>query len=1242
MEKKKQTLYNFVSLRSPQSVTSKEKDFRFIEIPCYETESRADDLTCETLADLINKESGITGPKEAEGPLCCPPSENESDLTSFTGQAHYISENRSEIDYYHLMGLHSSGFTNIGDNLATLLFVEFVKKVNADDPKDFELKEKIGNWLVLWNLRNNLCELERRVEREKALKEAEDARHNRISFGEAGSKRKFMIDAARPHIQQLLNATIVAPKEEIAVHTTNGSVSNKETVKLEENGPVKTKVVRSLASRSASFVPSKELNKKHEIKLAAFRLNTLQLNDEDNRVLARVLANTILENTDFAKTTTFFAGSPLDIASGISTRGVKASMSENADNFNLIPSFEPPIENNIAPVSAIVRIKANSEYVFSVKTATVKAVHDIWYLELSDIGNLKNEGGCVLIELTFANGHTYSTFIPINTLLSGAGELFDGKAIPFCSSFEPKATDEYEKDEKGNPTEKRITEWWLNLTGIGLPEIGPATIQVYLKNNGDSYPVPEINQVLTKPISIYLKDFPRNPIFLDDYTVSVLIAFGTGGTYVSLPYRIKFTGDNSEACSFLIRDSGYDAYGKTYTPKSVGITQLGVADYQRVVSHVIRYEAAEVAHIENLMAREYKEKVVTKEHITEVTDFESLETETEKLNDSTSAERFQMQTEIAKMQHEDNKNSLDARLSYNSGTGTSLDINYANSTATSREESNRQATTTAKELTNRAMERIVSRIKTERTQKVTNRLMDVAKQGFDNRGSSDHVSGVYRYVNAIYKNEIESYGRRLAYEFAIPEPSKLYRLGMAANAETNNLETMKKPIDPRTIRLDPVNYPDRYLNWDQIDIANYLIIAGGYNADVTPSPEETKIGTVTASGGSPVEVTVADGYLAEGCVCSIGYSRNDVPGLTQPDYDLWLNASVEGIPVVDKDTHSSALRSASSKTVVSNTIAFAPAIPGKFSLIFNKSRYIDIGGITIVFNQAIDRNSDLFKKWQREVFKQIVDAYEKQIDQYREKVSAIKQAAKGTYEANPLNYRQIEQTILRMNCISYLMAPYGMFQNRNFGKQDLYKQYDPDPTKEFESTRVNRADDSGLDEYAAFVKFLEQAFEWNIMSYNFYPFYWAGEDSWKTLYQADYDDPIFKSFMQTGMARVVVTVRPGFEFAVLLYMITGKIWANGHVPVYDDPLYVSMANELKDPPYTIADHWETVLPTNLIALQRSGAIVNAHGLPNFEHKEDNKYDNFDSQSAQFNPIIKNDERILATKKRSWWARLAGK
>ncbi|WP_152909146.1 hypothetical protein [Chryseobacterium sp. Hurlbut01] len=128
--------------------------------------------------------------------------------------------------------------------------------------------------------------------------------------------------------------------------------------------------------------------------------------------------------------------------------------------------------------------------------------------------------------------------------------------------------------------------------------------------------------------------------------------------------------------------------------------------------------------------------------------------------------------------------------------------------------------------------------------------------------------------------------------------------------------------------------------------------------------------------------------------------------------------------------------------------------------------------------------------------------------------------------------------------------------------------------------------DKTLDQYAAFVKFMEQAFEWDIMSYYFYPYYWGDRKKWSEMYQFDDNDPTFRAFMQSGMARVIVTVRPGFEEAVRHFLATGQIWNGGEVPVIDDPLFLSIVDEMRAAVgKKQGEPWREKIPTSLTILQ---------------------------------------------------------
>ena len=87
----------------------------------------------------------------------------------------------------------------------------------------------------------------------------------------------------------------------------------------------------------------------------------------------------------------------------------------------------------------------------------------------------------------------------------------------------------------------------------------------------------------------------------------------------------------------------------------------------------------------------------------------------------------------------------------------------------------------------------------------------------------------------------------------------------------------------------------------------------------------------------------------------------------------------------------------------------------------------------------------------------------------------------------------------------------------------------------------------------------------------------------------------------------MATIKPGFEDAVQFFMSTGRIWNGGEVPVIGGPLYMSMADELRQPTgQPQGKYWITRIPTTLTILQAGSAgLIVDHALPIFpeDHPE---------------------------------------
>ncbi|MBB4806732.1 hypothetical protein HNP38_002028 [Chryseobacterium defluvii] len=699
------------------------------------------------------------------------------------------------------------------------------------------------------------------------------------------------------------------------------------------------------------------------------------------------------------------------------------------------------------------------------------------------------------------------------------------------------------------------------------------------------------NQIVTSTHSYFTKSRSGNVIYLSDLLASASTA-GSMLLNLNRDFEFDITFTNGKTTHFVIPGitlatclSGYFELtgtsnpgnpGETideevFIPSGFGFKQIGIADYLKVDQSTHAYVEGEVAHIENIMAREYREKSTRKLRRSENTTTISSDTEREQLSDTTTANRFEMQTEIAKMIQE--ATDVNAYANFSASLGTAgkntynigLGANYAHHQ--SKEESTRQATTQAQDVTSRAMDRIVNKVHEERIEKIIEEFEENNSHGFDNRKGDKHVVGVYRWVDKLMKNQIYNYGKRMMFEFMVPEPAKLHTLGMISD-KTAAQSTLVKPEDPRVSTAFPMK-DYSYLVTETV--LKYWLAK--YNVQVEEMlPEIIVVGksldyssaeSKTASSKSD-SVMIPENYTTISCSVKShtafaggnnGFGNNALllaGDLSLTDGENALSGFVKDVPI----------------TIATTDAHFFHA----------------------TVNIKCKLQNEYRKKWQQDTFNAIIGAYEEALVEYNNKLAEELAKAGTIKDSNPNFYRQIENTVLRKNCISY-MADRTADATHGYGLAGLttgstFKDHETDLT-------------ARLDKYTAFVKFMEQAFEWENLSYYLYPFYWGNKQNWLDLYQAENTDPLFRAFLQSGMARVIVTVRPGFENAVQFYLATGKIWNGGEVPVIGDELYLSIVDEMQEPKgIKQGKAWLTRLPTILNILQaESIGLKVAHALP---------------------------------------------
>ncbi|MEM9680225.1 MAG: hypothetical protein AAF901_07860, partial [Bacteroidota bacterium] len=695
-----------------------------------------------------------------------------------------------------------------------------------------------------------------------------------------------------------------------------------------------------------------------------------------------------------------------------------------------------------------------------------------------------------------------------------------------------------------------------------------------------------------------------NPILSGTITLANGDTLDFSETIAMVPYIKELRGTKflDFKCEEETPVESPSVFGKIY-----GVTNLGIADFRRVEQEVCCYVPGEVSHIENVMAREYKERSTRSLTSSEFTTEQTDERERENLTDTTSTERNEMQSEVASVLDQDKSKNYGGNASVSGdkfGLSFSASAYFDSASSSSSSNSNTQAQTYAQEVTERAMERIVQKTQTKRTSRILKEFEENNSHGFDNRKGESHVTGVYRWVDKVYKNTLINYGKRLMYEFAIPEPSKFFQEAVWKELdETGKVESgvilPELPEHPTTLGMTSANILGEEDSSPDLTTRDYRKIAAKYNAEVASIPEETKIITksyieeVNKQGARAVTgraytgddfsteeglkrggIEIPEGYTCTKVEAQISYNREGSNGSGQIYFNV--GTTTTHIP-------QTTFMTGSNFTLLENA-SISDRL--NFSFIANDVNYLVFN--IILHCELLDSKKE---QWQNETYNAIMGAYYDRVQEYNDAIREKEANEVLTPEAekltfNPLQNQSIMLRELKRVAIELLIDKTRVSRS-NF--------YDMD-----EDTGVSEViRDEAFQTHASTVKFFEQAFDWDIMAYVFYPYFYAAEKDWKKLFQSqDVADPLFQAFLQSGMARTVVPVRPGFEDAVNWYMTTGEIWnGQGLVVDQDDDLYISIAEEMQTVDGTVEGTWETRLPTALTILQADSIGLDVQGLP---------------------------------------------
>lgn len=684
-------------------------------------------------------------------------------------------------------------------------------------------------------------------------------------------------------------------------------------------------------------------------------------------------------------------------------------------------------------------------------------------------------------------------------------------------------------------------------------------------------------------------------------------------------------------------------------PKSHGsIDPVGLADLMVVKQQLIRYEGGDVAHIENILKGEKKARDHTRRRETESLQFresESVRTEERELE---STNRFEMSSESTSIIKSDEMNRAGMGVSASYGPVVTVAASAERSTRRSKEQSIKTASNFSKDITERSASNISERVLERTSMRILNEVVDHNHHSLDNTGSSEgtgglgHISGVYQWQNKVYEAQMFNYGLHTMYDIMVPEPGAYLVEALAATHE-NTIE-LEKP-EPFLLRSSQISsdgmdqggrfyYKDLAQLYGATDVEPpppaYITEVYEYNSDNSmgagsEGDEKKEAASYVHSG----KIKIAKGYKAIsgsiGCVARSGKFWNNWNTVVLGDQKC-VFIGVEGssvgrlLPTPDVVTREQALSlsdiggaimdgaryvgrvllggGSGEAKLISDIIDkfFSDVLEGETSVAYGEVMEVNLDGktdwipialsttnlnnVAVAVEIKCQRTYRALEQWQHETHAKLTAAYNARLAEYEEKKTALEiQAGVEIEGKNPELNLELMRDELKKHCISILTE-------QHFELFGAVGSDDENPEIDF---RENEAE-------GPYVRFFEQAFLWEHMTWVSYPYFWGRNTKWVERISYEDSDPLFNQFLKAGYCRVELPVRPGFENGLDHFKKRGEIWEGGPLPVISDPDFLRISDEIAEqldrPGSEVpeGEPWLVKVPTSLVKLRHDDKL----------------------------------------------------
>lgn len=418
----------------------------------------------------------------------------------------------------------------------------------------------------------------------------------------------------------------------------------------------------------------------------------------------------------------------------------------------------------------------------------------------------------------------------------------------------------------------------------------------------------------------------------------------------------------------------------------------------------------------------------------------------------------------------------------------------------------------------------------------------------------DYFSMMRKWHVGLYR-----YGLRLTYDITIPEPGAAMRMAYK-ELDCLNRELQKQFIPPIKI--------------EDIKEGNYQGLCTKYGAQIPAAPLLPEYTSMSVGGPfqnhgtdgtgdlftNQTTINVPEGYEITfvTLMLIIGYSgprRVDILGsLTKP----WLMAGTN-----DRDTF---------QLKGLNGLDFLSGRTGTQVITHVNGGFRDG---TFEFYVGLKRTDQNFHDWEATVYNAIYEAaqttyYAKQA-KLQARIAAIKERISGI---DTLTLRREENDEIMKCVLRWILGTNFEFVPDKVvdlftraatgpdGTQTGDLQYGVNFTGNSIDPERSAQDWAIMYRYEAMVSFINQAIEWENVVYFLYSYFWDIPRSWEFVRNIQHPDATRQAFLRAGAARVVLTVRKGYEAAFTWFAEEGDLVMPPQIP--NGHPYMTLAQQVQN------------------------------------------------------------------------------